>query len=145
MKNVSVKLSDLIKSTNFEKVVNETLDDRIIYKEGLEILEHSQLFLLIKGDVSIGFYSIDDLGDCVEAHAYIYKSYRRHSLEALRFIIDSQSKGIKTSVYGTHQHVINFLTKLGFTITDKLTNALVKNGKTYDVVELFYIKEKPNG
>ncbi|MGL5014081.1 MAG: hypothetical protein ACRC6V_07315 [Bacteroidales bacterium] len=126
-------------------MIDETLDDRLLYTEGLEYLSQSELMALYKNEVLIGFYSLDDLGDCVEAHAYIFKGCRKHSLEALRFIIASQSKDIKTSVYGTHLHVLKFLNKVGFTLTGTLKDALMKGGKLYDVVELIYIKEKPNG
>lgn len=141
----SVSIEFLQKVPLFKDLIDETLDDRLIYNEGLEFLKQSQLIALYKGDQLIGFYSLDDLGDCVEAHAYIFKSCRKYSIEALRYIIASQSKDIKTSVYGTHLHVLKFLTKVGFVITDTLNNALVKNGNTYDVVGLIYIKEKPNG
>ncbi|MGL5012698.1 MAG: hypothetical protein ACRC6V_00190 [Bacteroidales bacterium] len=141
----SVSIEFLQNQPSFKELIEETLDDRLIYKEGLEVLSQSHLIILYKGDQAVGFYSLDDLGDCVEAHAYIFKSYRKYSLEALRFIIASQSKDIKTSVYGTHLHVLKFLTKVGFTITDILDNALVKNGTTHNVIELIYIKEKPNG
>lgn len=145
MKSVSVDLNSLLNDTCFKDLIQETLDDRLLYTEALELLKHSQLFSLAEGDARIGFYSIDDLGDSVEAHAYIYKSYRKHSLSALRYIIASQDKNIKTSVYGTHLHVLKFLTKVGFKVTDTLCNALVKYGKSYDVIELLYIKERPNG
>lgn len=142
-KNVSIEF--LQKQPLFKDLIDETLDDRLLYNEGLELLGQSQLIALYKEDVLIGFYSLDDLGDCVEAHAYIFKGCRRHSLEALRFIIASQSKDIKTSVYGTHLHVLKFLTKAGFTPIGTLKDALKKGGELHDVVELLYIKEKPNG
>lgn len=145
MHSVSVDLEFLLNDSHFEELINETLDDRLIYKEGLEFLKQSQLFALYKGDVLIGFYSVDDLRDSVEAHAYIFKSYRKYSLSALRFIIASQDKNIKTSVYGTHMHVLKFLQRVGFAVTGTLHGALVKNGKSYDVVELLYTKEKTNG
>lgn len=129
----------------FKELIEETLDDRLLYNEGLEYLKQSQLMALYKNNSLVGFYSLDDLGDCVEAHAYIFKSYRKHSLEALRFIIASQSRDIKTSVYGTHLHVLKFLTKIGFAVTGTLKNVLCKGGTLHDVVELIYIKEKPNG
>lgn len=142
-KNVSIEfLQDQI---FFKDLFDETIDDRIVYKEGLELLAESRLIGLYKNKQLIGFYSLDDLGDSVEAHAYIFKGCRRYSLEALRYIIESQDKDIKTSVYGTHLHVLNFLTRVGFVETGVLKDALVKNGKVYDVVELIYIKEKPNG
>lgn len=141
----SVSIEFLQKLPLFKELIDETLDDRLIYNEGLEFLQQSHLLALYKGDHMIGFYSLDDLGDFVEAHAYIFKSCRKYSLEALRYIVASQSKDIKTSVYGTHLHVLKFLHRLGFTTTGTLNNALVKDGKTYNVIELFYIKEKPNG
>lgn len=145
MNSVRVSLNSLVNETCFEQVIQETLDDRLLYIEALDILKHSQLFSLMKGDACIGFYSIDDLGDSVEAHAYIYNNYRNHSLAALRYIIKSQSKNIKTSVYGTHLHVLKFLTKVGFVVTDTFCNALIRHGKSYDVVELLYIKENDCG
>lgn len=145
MKSESMSLEKLSSNPCFKEVIDETLDDRLIYNEGLEFLKQSQLIALYKGDIMIGFYSLDDLGDCVEAHAYIFKKYRRYSVAALRFIIKSQNKHIKTSVYGTHLHILKFLTKIGFTITGILSNVLVKNGHTYDVVNLLYTKEISNG
>ena len=142
MKSVSVSLDQLCQESNFVDVIKETLDDRLIYNDGLESLQNSQLFVLYTGDVRIGFYSIDDLGYAVEAHAYIFHDYRRHSIQALRHIIASQDKPIKTSVYGSHQHVVRFLTKVGFKITNILDKALVRHGETYDVLELIYTKEK---
>lgn len=129
----------------FKDLFEETIDDRIVYKEGLKLLAESRLIGLYKNGQLVGFYSLDDLGGSVEAHAYIFKGYRRHSLEALRYIIASQDKDIKTSVYGSHPHVLKFLTRTGFAITGVLKDALIKNGKVYDVVELIYNKEKPNG
>lgn len=145
MKSMRVDINSLINDTCFKDLIQETLDDRLLYIEALDLLKHSQLFSLMKGDARIGFYSIDDLGDSVEAHAYIYKSYRKHSLSALRHIIRSQSKTIKTSVYGTHLHVLKFLTRIGFVVTDTFCDALVKHGKSYDVVELRYTKENFDG
>lgn len=142
MKSVSVSLDQLSQESNFVDVIKETLDDRLIYNDGLESLQNSQLFVLYTGDVRVGFYSIDDLGDTVEAHAYIFQDYRRHSIKALRHIIASQDKPIKTSVYGSHQHVAKFLIKVGFKLTNILDKALVRNGETYDVLELLYTKEK---
>lgn len=142
MKSVSVSLDCLLNDSSFEDLIQETVDDRLLYIEALELLKHSQLFSLTEGDACIGFYSIDDLDDSVEAHAYILKSYRKYSLSALRHIIASQDKNIKTSVYGSHLHVLKFLTRVGFVVTNTLCNALVKHGKTYDVVELLYTKEK---
>lgn len=141
----SVSIEFLQKQPLFKALIDETLDDRLLYNEGLEFLKQSQLVGLWKDDQMIGFYSLDDLGDCVEAHAYIFKGCRNYSLEALRYIIASQSKDIKTSVYGTHLHVLKFLTKIGFTITGTLKDALKKDGDLFDVVELIYIKEKSNG
>ncbi|MGL5013657.1 MAG: hypothetical protein ACRC6V_05115 [Bacteroidales bacterium] len=138
MKSVSVSLDQLKVNTNFEDVIKETLDDRLIYNDGLESLKSSQLFALYAGDAQIGFFSIDDLNDCVEAHAYVFRDYRKHSISALRYIVASQDKPIKTSVYGTHQHVIKFLQKMGFITVETLPSALMKGGELYDVVELFY-------
>lgn len=142
MKSVSVSLDQLSQESNFVDVIKETLDDRLIYNDGLESLQNSQLFVLYTGDVRVGFYSIDDLGDAVEAHAYIFQDCRRHSIKALRHIIASQDKPIKTSVYGSHQHVVKFLIKVGFKITNILDKALVRHGETYDVLGLIYTKEK---
>lgn len=142
MKSISVSLDQLSQESNFVDVIKETLDDRLIYNDGLESLQNSQLFVLYTGDVRVGFYSIDDLGDAVEAHAYLFQDYRRYSIKALRHIIASQDKPIKTSVYGSHQHVVKFLTKVGFKITNILDKALVRHGETYDVLELIYTKEK---
>ncbi|MGL5014180.1 MAG: hypothetical protein ACRC6V_07820 [Bacteroidales bacterium] len=145
MKSVSVSLEELSQDFNFVDVIKETLDDRLIYNDGLESLQNSQLFALYTGDVRVGFYSIDDLGEAVEAHAYIFQGYRKYSIQALRHIISSQDKHIKTSVYGSHRHVVKFLTKVGFKITNILDKALVRHGETYDVLELIYTKENDNG
>lgn len=145
MKSKPISLLELMCNENFEKVVKETLDDRILYREGLDSLQKSQLFSLVKGDVTVGFYSVDILSGCVEIHVYMFSPYRKYSLKALRYIFSLQHGDIKTSVYGTHLHIVHFLCKLGFTVTDVLENALVKNGKTYNVVELFFIKENTNG
>lgn len=142
MKSVSLSLDQLKVNTNFEDVIKETLDDRLIYNDGLESLKSSQIYALYAGDAQIGFFTLDDLNDCVEAHAYIFSDHRRHSIKALRYIVASQSKPIKTSVYGTHLHVVKFLHKLGFITTNVLSDALVKGGKSYDVVELFYKGEQ---
>ena len=122
----------------FEKVVKETMDDRLLYREAIELIKKSQLFSLKIEGVIIGFYSLDDLENCVEIHFYIYTPYRKHSLYALRRVMESQERDIKTSVYGTHFHVVKFLTKKGFKVTDVLMNTLVKHGKTYNVFELYY-------
>lgn len=140
-----VSLSDLESEDNFVKVVKETLDDRLLYNEGLESLQKSQLFSLNTGGIMVGFYSVDELDGCVEIHVYMFSEYRKYSLKALRFIFASKKGSIKTSVYGTHPHIVIFLQRLGFTVTNTLRNALVKNGKTYDVVELFFTKENNNG
>lgn len=141
----SVSIEFLQKQPLFKDLIDETLDDRLLYSEGLEFIKQSQLIALFKKDELVGFYTLDELGDCVEAHAYIFKNHRKYSLEALRYIISSQSKDIKTSVYGTHLHVQKFLTRAGFVYSGTLKDALMKGGELYDVVELLYIKEKPNG
>lgn len=145
MKSNPISLLDLKCNENFEKVVKETLDDRILYREGLDSLQKSQLYSLVKGDITVGFYSVDILCGCVEIHVYIFSQYRKYSLKALRYIFSLQNGNIKTSVYGTHLHIVHFLHKLGFATTNILKDALVKGGKTYDVVELFFIKENTNG
>lgn len=145
MKHVSISLEELSQDFNFVKVIKETLDDRLIYNDGIKALQNSQLFALYTGDVRVGFFTVDDLGFVVEAHAYIFPDHRRHSIKALRHIIASQNKPIKTSVYGTHQHVFKFLTKVGFKLTNILDKALVRHGETYDVWELLYIQENKDG
>lgn len=136
----SVDLEFLQKHIEFEELIKETLDDRLLYIEGLEIIKRSQLYGLYQGDLLVGFYSLDDYGDCVEVHVYIFKSCRRYSLGAFRHIFAIQDKHIKTSVYGTHLHVVNFLKRLGFLVIGTLNDELVKNGKTYDVTELLYFQ-----
>ncbi|MGL5015520.1 MAG: hypothetical protein ACRC6V_14730 [Bacteroidales bacterium] len=141
MNSVSVSLEQLKCDERFVDLIKETMDDRLIYSEALESLESSQLFALYEGEVHLGFYSLDFSTDSVEAHAYIYPEYRRYSVEALRYIIASQSKTITTSVYGTHPHVLKFLTRAGFVVTDTLSNALVKHNNSYPVWVLKLYKE----
>lgn len=141
MESVSVGFISLISDKKFAKLACDTMDDRLLYSEGLEILSKSQFFYLYEGDLCIGFFSQEDRGDSVEAHAYILPEHRRHSLAALRYIIFKQDKDITTSVYGTHPHVLKFLKRVGFQVTDTLVDALVKNGKTYPVWVLKLSKE----
>lgn len=141
MKSVGVSLGWLLSDERFVDLIKETMDDRLIYKEALESLKSSQLFALYKGEVLIGFYSLDFSTDSVEAHAYVLPEYRKYSVSVLRFIIASQSKTITTSVYGTHCHVLKFLTRAGFVVTDTLNDALVKHNKSWPVWLLKLIKE----
>lgn len=145
MKYASVKLEELLADPETEIIIKETLDDRLIYREGLTILSESQLFKLIEGDIVVGFFSVDDNGDSEEIHVYIYPEFRRYSLKAFRYIKSLQSKTITTTVYGTHSHVSKFLTRIGFKVTGVKINALVKNGETYHVWELICFKENSNG
>ena len=137
-----VNLESLQEYAQFEEVVKETLDDRLKYIEGLEIIKRSQLYGLYKGDSLVGFYTSDDYVEYVEIHVYMFKNSRRYSLEAFRHIFSNQNNHIKTSVYGTHLHVIEFLKRLGFVIIGTLKNELTKNNNTYDVTELLYIQRR---
>lgn len=145
MIRIAVNLEELLTDPKTETIIKETLDDRLIYREGLEILSKSQLFKLVEKDETIGFYSVDDDGSSEEVHAYIYPEHRRYSLQALRYITSLRTKTMTTSVYGTHFHVCKFLTRIGFQVTNILLGALVKNGQTYHVWELVYFKENTNG
>lgn len=141
----SVNIEFLQKQEGFEEVIKETLDDRLKYIDGLEILKSSQLYGLYKGDSLVGFYSVDDFIDCVEAHVYMFKTHRRYSLEALRLVVASQNKHIKTSVYGTHTHIVKFLQRLGFTPFNIIKDGVMKNDKLYDVTELLFIQRRKHG
>ena len=145
MNHVNVSLEDLLIYPETEKVIKETVDDRLLYREGLEILSHSQLYQLLEGEKVIGFYTVDDEGDSEEIHVYIYPEHRRYSLRVFRYIKSHQSKPITTTVYGTHFHVCKFLTRIGFTITGVQLNKLVKNGNQHHVWELTCSKENSNG
>ena len=137
-----VNLEFLQEHPQFKEVVKETLDDRLKYIEGLEIIKRSQLYGLYKGDSLVGFYTLDDYVEYVEIHVYMFKNSRKYSLEAFRHIFANQNNHIKTSVYGTHLHVITFLKRLGFVIIGTLKNELTKNNNTYDVTELLYIQRR---
>ncbi|MGL5582276.1 MAG: GNAT family N-acetyltransferase [Cetobacterium sp.] len=145
MESSFIELEALQDNPNFKEVVNGVLDDRLTFKDGLESLRGSKLFSLTEGGDLVGFYSEDELEGCVEIHMYMFQEHRRHSLRALRHIFKSQTGNIKTSVYGTHLHVVTFLKRLGFEVTNILEECLVKNGETYDVLELLFTKEKNNG
>lgn len=145
MKHIFVNLKDLLNHPETEKVIKETVDDRLLYIEAIEILSHSQLYQLLEGEEVVGFFSVDDDGDSEEIHVYMYSDYRRYSLKVFRYIKSRQQKTITTTVYGTHSHVCTFLTRIGFKITGIQLNSLVKNGETYDVWELVCLKENSNG
>lgn len=145
MIHIDVILKDLLKDPKTEVIIQESLDDRLIYKEGLDILSESKFYKLVEKGDTIGFYSVDDEGSSEEIHVYIYPEYRRYSLKAFRYIKSLQTKTITTSVYGTHFHVCKFLTRIGFRISNIKLGALVKNGETYHVWELICLKENSNG
>lgn len=145
MKHILVSLEDLLNHPETEKVIKETVDDRLLYREGLEILSHSQLYQLLEGEVEVGFYSVDDDGDSEEIHVYMYPEHRRYSLKVFRYIKSRQHKTITTTVYGTHSHVCTFLTRIGFKVTGIQLNRLVKNGEAHHVWELVCFKENSNG
>lgn len=145
MEAASIELEILQENPNFEVVVNGVLDDRLTFKDGLESLRGSSLFSLTENGELVGFYSEDGLEGCVEIHMYMFPQHRRYSLRALRHIFKSKTGNIKTSVYGTHLHVVTFLKRLGFEVTGTLKDALIKDNKAYDVLELLFIKENNNG
>ena len=138
-------LEDLLNNPETEKVIKETVDDRLLYIDGLEILSHSQLYQLSEGEKEIGFYSVDDGEDSEEIHVYIYPEHRRYSLKVFRYLKSKQCKTITTTVYGTHFHVCKFLTRIGFKVTGIQLNVLAKNGGTHHLWELTCPKEDNNG
>lgn len=145
MIDIPTTLEGLLKHPDTEKTIKETLDDRLVYKDGIEILSNSQLYKLIEGTTEVGFYTVDCGQDSEEIHVYMYPEYRRYSLRALRYIKSKQTTTITTSVYGTHFHVCKFLLRIGFSVTGIKLNALTKNGEQHHVWELSCSKEKNNG
>ncbi len=141
MNSVSVCLEELQSDERFVDLIKETMDDRLIYREALESLKSSQLFALYVGEVLIGFYSLDSLPDGVEIHVYIYPGLRKHSLSVFRYLNRAYDTTIHTRVYVTHPHVKEFLTRLGFVVTDTLLNLLVKHNKPWPVWVLKLHKE----
>lgn len=125
-------------------VIDNLVSDEIPKTDWLQYLNSVSLYDILVDNVSIGFYSFEEEEDAVEIHLYIFPSGRRHSMSAMRHIIRSQTKPIKTSVYGTHRYVFKIAQRLGFVHTDTYRNNITKGGIKYDVWDLIY-KENNNG
>lgn len=132
IKSIRMSLSELILNKELLQLLFDTADDRFSEIECIRALERSQIHFITKGDALCGFYTTELLNGSTEAHAYLLPQYRQYSLNVLRHIINSYDS-ITTSVYGTHSHVLKFLQRKGFVITNTLKDALIKNNKTYDV------------
>ncbi|MGL5016409.1 MAG: hypothetical protein ACRC6V_19345 [Bacteroidales bacterium] len=125
-------------------VIDNIVSEEIPKLAWLVYLNSVDLYEMVVNDSSIGFYSFEDEDDYVEIHLYIFPSGRKHSMSAMRHIIRSQTKPIKTSVYGTHEYVFKIAQRLGFEHTDTCIDNITKNGVKYDVWDLIY-KENNNG
>lgn len=132
MECMRLSFEELILNKDLSNLIYATKDDRYTEQDCIEALKHSQIYIIMTGETVIGFYTIDPLGDAVEAHAYILPSQRKFSLSVLRHIINTYPN-INTSVYGTHSHVLKFLLKKSFIVTETLEDALVKDGKFHNV------------
>lgn len=133
IKSIQIELGQLIYNIDLLKLLLQTCDDRFSEEDCIEAISQSQVYLVYKGEVLCGFYTIEPSFESVEAHAYILESSRKYSLAVLRHIINLYRCSITTSVYGTHKHVLKFLERVGFLTVDTLKNALLKDGEFHDV------------
>ncbi|MGL5014604.1 MAG: GNAT family N-acetyltransferase [Bacteroidales bacterium] len=133
IKQVQIGVGQLIYNRELLNLLLHTCDDRFSEEDCIEAISQSQVYLVYKGEVLCGFYTIDPSPESVEAHAYLLKQHRRHSLAVLRHIINLYRCSITTSVYGTHKHVLKFLERVGFLTVDTLKDALLKEGELHDV------------
>lgn len=131
-------LSEIENTEQVNLVLEGLVSDQLSVESLTAYLNSVNLYSMFVGNLCIGFYSAEDCTDSVEVHAYIFPTCRKHSLSALRHITRSQTKPIKTSVYGTHLHVFKFLQRLGFIHTGTHSQVLTKNGIKYDVWDLLY-------
>lgn len=133
IKSIQIELGQLIYNRELLNLLLQTCDDRYSEEDCIAAISQSQVYLVYKGEVLCGFYTIEPSHDSVEAHAYILERSRRYSLAVLRHIINLNRCSITTSVYGTHKHVLKFLERVGFLTVDTLKDALLKEGELHDV------------
>lgn len=131
--------------SGIEEVLEDIATDQMTYMWWCNYLQCIPVYAVMKDSEFIGFVTIEDKEVGKEIHLFILKPFRRYSIPLMRYLRETISGEVMTSVYSSHYFLLPMFVKAGGIITGEEKGFATRGDEILDITFLTFKEEPHNG